>query len=69
MVEAVDSFRINTKKDILGLSSHDNSARVLLHHHVGGALVELDIGVLQLAEHECLWKGENEGNYPRGNNH
>ena len=69
MVEAVYSFRINTKKDKLGFSSYENLARVFLHHHVCCALIELDIRMLQLAEHECLRKRENEGNYPGGNNH
>ena len=69
MVETVDCFRINTQKDKLGLSSYNNPARVLLHHHVCCALIELNVRVLQFAEHECLGKRENEGYYPGGNNH
>ena len=69
MVDVVDSVRIQSEKYKLDFASYHSWSRVILHHHVRGALVELHRRVLQLPEHECLRERENGGNDPGDGNH
>ena len=69
MVEHVDSVRVNTKEEVHGLVSLHNQLGVALNDHVGGALVEFNIRMLHLSEHECLGGGQNEGHHPGAEHH
>ena len=69
MVKSVDSLRIKTKENKLGLPVLQNHGGEVLHHVVGGALEELHGRVLHLPEHEGLGEGEDDGDQPGHHDH
>ena len=68
-VERVEDRRIDAVESILCLAILNDDIRVGLYHHVGGALVKLQGGMLQLPEHQGLGARQQDGDHPGDKDH
>ena len=64
MIDHVESIRIHAIEEVKCLVPLHHQLGVALNDHVGGALVELHVRVLQLPEHEGLGCREKKRNNP-----
>ena len=69
MIDHVDSVRVYSKEEVCCLVTVHHHCGVVLNDHVGGALVELQVGVLHLPEHQGLGGGQDKGHNPGEENH
>ena len=68
-VELVEDRGIDTVESKCCLTILNDNIRIGLYHHVGGALMELQGGVLQLPEHHGLGAGQQDGDHPGDKDH
>ena len=69
MIDHVDSVRLYSTEEVCCLVTVHQHCGVVLNDHIGGALVELHVGVLHLPEHQGLGGGQDKGHNPGEENH
>ena len=60
MMDLVDRVRFYAKEQVCWLVTVHHHSGVVLNDHVGGALIEIQEGVLHLPEHEGLGGGQHK---------
>ena len=69
VIHHVDSVWIKPIEEKEGIVVLHHQLRVALNDHIVGALVKLQVRMLHLPEHECLWTGEKKRKDPGEQNH
>ena len=69
VIHHIDSVWIKPIEEKEGFVVLHHQLRVALNDHIVGALVKLQVGVLHLPEHECLWTSKEERQDPGEQNH